>query len=96
MPVNRPQRNNQHSRPHMRQSVGTLENLPLAWINAALAIMIVIGIQYVYFRRTPPDVNRTPPSVLLPAMLALTASSAYGVVCLNGVLSARAQVPLLS
>lgn len=67
----------------------------LNWINIFTAFVVAVGVPYVYFRRTPPGTDNMPPSVILPAIAALTASSACGIVCFYGKLSARAQVPMI-
>ncbi|KAL8704791.1 MAG: hypothetical protein Q9201_002062 [Fulgogasparrea decipioides] len=63
----------------------------LNWINIFLSFVAAVGIPYVYFRCCPPGVDSTPPGVILPAIAALTASSACGIVCFNGKLQARTQ-----
>ncbi|KAL9605299.1 MAG: hypothetical protein Q9179_001506 [Wetmoreana sp. 5 TL-2023] len=67
----------------------------LNWINIFLSFVAAVGIPYVYFRCCPPGVDSTPPGVILPAIAALTASSACGIVCFNGKLQARTQVPMI-
>lgn len=67
----------------------------LSWINVALVFPVVVGIPYVYFYREPPGVERIPPSIALPAISAITASSTCGVVCYAGKLTAREQVPMI-
>ncbi|KAL8690107.1 MAG: hypothetical protein Q9218_004375 [Villophora microphyllina] len=67
----------------------------LNWINVFLSFIMVVGIPYAYLRCCPPGVDSTPPSVLLPAIAALTASATCGIVCFNGKLQARTQVPMI-
>ena len=67
----------------------------LNWINIFFAVIVAVGIPYTYFRRNPPGTDSMPPSVILPAIAALTASASCGIVCFNGKLSARAQVPMI-
>ncbi|KAL8832758.1 MAG: hypothetical protein Q9170_004756 [Blastenia crenularia] len=67
----------------------------LNWINIFIAFTVAVGIPYAYFRRTPPGIDNMPPSVILPAISAITAASTCGIVCFNGQLSARAQVPMI-
>ncbi|KAL8802742.1 MAG: hypothetical protein Q9200_006481 [Gallowayella weberi] len=67
----------------------------LSWINVFIAFVVVVGIPYVYFRCCPPGTDSMPPGVILPGIAALTASSACGIVCFAGKLSARAQVPMI-
>ncbi|KAL8696417.1 MAG: hypothetical protein Q9224_002808 [Gallowayella concinna] len=67
----------------------------LSWINVFIAFVVVVGIPYVYFRCCPPGTDNMPPAVILPVISALTASSACGIVCYAGKLSARAQLPMI-
>lgn len=67
----------------------------LNWINIFLSFVVAVGIPYVYFRCCPPGVDSTPPSVILPAIASLTASSACAIVCFNSKLQARTQVPMI-
>lgn len=67
----------------------------LSWINVFIAFVVAIGVPYTYFRRTPPGIDSMPPSVLLPTIAPITAAAACGIVCFNGELSARAQVPMI-
>ncbi len=67
----------------------------LSWINVGLVFPVVVGIPYVYFCREPPGVEKIPPSIVLPANAAITASATCGVVCYAGKLTAGEQVPMI-
>lgn len=67
----------------------------LWWVNAAMAVTVLIGIPYVQLKLQPPGLQNIPPSVLLPYIAALTSAAAGGVVCQYGNLSARLQVPVI-
>ncbi|KAL8872828.1 MAG: hypothetical protein Q9174_001606 [Haloplaca sp. 1 TL-2023] len=67
----------------------------LSWINVVISVVATVGIPYVYFRLCPPGIDHTPPVVLLPAIVSLTASSVCGIVCFYGGLQPRTQVPMI-
>jgi tellurite resistance protein TehA-like permease len=67
----------------------------LWWINAATAILALLGIPYVQLKLQPPGIQNVPPTILLPFIAALTSAAGGGTVCLFGGLSARLQVPVI-
>lgn len=67
----------------------------LWWVNAAMAVVALLGIPYVQLKLQPPGIQNVPPTILLPYIAALTSGAAGGVVCQYGNISARLQVPVI-
>lgn len=67
----------------------------LWWINTAMAVIVVMGIPYVFVKIQPPGVKAVLPGVLLPLISALTSAAGGGVICRYGALSSRLQVPVI-
>ncbi|GES63281.1 malic acid transport protein [Aspergillus terreus] len=67
----------------------------LWWINTAMAVVVLMGIPYVFVRIQPPGVKAVLPGVLLPLITTLTSAAGGGVICRYGALSSRLQVPVI-
>ncbi|KAE8160750.1 voltage-dependent anion channel [Aspergillus tamarii] len=67
----------------------------LWWINTAMAVVVVMGIPYVFVKIQPPGVKAVLPGVLLPLISALTSAAGGGVICRYGALGSRLQVPVI-
>jgi tellurite resistance protein TehA-like permease len=67
----------------------------LWWVNTAMAVVVVMGIPYVFVRIQPPGVKAILPGVLLPLISTLTSAAGGGVICRYGALSSRLQVPVI-
>lgn len=67
----------------------------LWWINAALAVSILILIHYFHIRIQPPGRPTLSPTILLPPLAALTAAVGGGTLCVYGRINERLQVPVI-
>ncbi|KAE8140873.1 voltage-dependent anion channel [Aspergillus pseudotamarii] len=67
----------------------------LWWINTAMAVVVVMGIPYVFVKIQSPGVKAVLPGVLLPLISALTSAAGGGVICQYGALGSRLQVPVI-
>lgn len=67
----------------------------LWWVNAVMAILVVLGIPYVQLKLQPPGTHNVSPIVLLPFIAALTSAAGGGVVCSESNISARLQIPIV-
>lgn len=67
----------------------------LGWISVGVAFVATIGIPYVYLWCIAPGVDGMPPTVLLPAIAAITAGATCGVITFAADISTRAQVPMI-
>ena len=69
--------------------------LGLWWINTALATIACIGIPYILATLEAPGIDSLQPSILLPAISALTLAAGGGVICRYGELNASLQLPVI-
>lgn len=67
----------------------------LAWVDVGIAFATAIGVPYTFLWCVAPTVDGMPPTVLLPAIAAVTTAATCGVVTHAAELSPRAQVPMI-
>ena len=67
----------------------------LAWIDVGITFVACVGLPYMYFWCIAPGIDGMPPTVLLPAIAAITTAATCGVVTSAAELSPRAQVPMI-
>jgi len=67
----------------------------LGWIAVGIAFIATVGIPYVYLWCHAPGIDSMPPTVLLPAIAAITSGATCGVIPFAANISARMQVPMI-
>lgn len=67
----------------------------LGWITVVVASIAAVGIPYAYLWFMAPGNDNMPPTVILPAIAAITGAAACGVITSAANISARLQVPMI-
>jgi len=67
----------------------------LGWIAVGVAFIATVGIPYVYMWYHAPGIDSMPPTVILPAIAALTSAATCGVISFAANITARMQVPMI-